>query len=404
MQMRTALVLKCSTALILSIGLASCNTLPRSGPSHQAIDRGANTKFISADKTVGIKYALVDITKQVASHFDYTIINSLQKGFAGGKGPPPQTPLGVGDVIELSIFEAQAGGLFIPEDAGSRPGNYVTLPRQIIDNAGMIQVPYVGAVRAAGRPVGEVQDEIVKRLANRAIEPQVMITTTQNRSNTLSVLGDVNAPQQIDISPAGERVLDVIARAGGLNSPGMETYITLERNNRQATVLFRTLIDHPSENIYVRPGDTIFVNRERRTYLVFGATELAGRVDFEDSNLTFGEAIAKTGGLLDGRADPAQVFLYREVPRETLVQMGVDVSHLPGQIIPTVFRANMRDPAMFFALQQFKMKDKDIIYVSNADAVEVSKFLGLVNDVSNTSANVPSNALTTRNTVRRLTN
>ena len=69
-----------------------------------------------------------------------------------------------------------------------------------------------------------------------------------------------------------------------------------------------------------------------------------------------------------------------------------------------MFRANLRDPAMFFAIQRFKMKDKDIIYVSNADAVELTKFLAVLNDVSNTSANVPANALTTRNSIRRLGN
>lgn len=402
--MRGATTLKCSTALILSIGLASCNSLPRSGPAHQAIDKNASSKFISAKKTVGIDYALVDVTKQVVSHFDYTILNSLEKGFGGGRGGAPQTPLGVGDVIEVTIFEAQAGGLFIPDDAGSRPGNYITLPKQTVDRTGMIMVPYAGAIRAAGRPASEVQAEIEKRLANRAIEPQVLITTTLSRSNNVSVLGDVNTPAQLDLSPAGERVLDVIARAGGLNAPGYETYVTIERNNRQGTVLFRTLIDRPTENIFVRPGDTIFVNRERRTYLVFGATEQAGRIDFEDSNLTLGEAIAKTGGLLDGRADPAQVFLYREVPRDTLAKMGVDVSRFGGEFIPTVFRANLRDPAIFFAIQQFKMKDKDIIYVSNADAVELTKFLALLNDVSDTTANIPANALTTKTSIRKLDN
>jgi polysaccharide export outer membrane protein len=402
--MRVYIAARWSLALLMSVGLASCNSLPRSGPAHQAIDRGATTKFLAADKKVGIDYALVDVTKQVSSHFDYSIINSLEKGFGGGKGPAPQTPLGIGDVVDVTIFEAQAGGLFIPDDAGSRPGNYITLPKQTIDRSGMITVPYAGAIRAAGRMASDVQADIEKRLANRAIEPQVLISTELSRSNNISVLGDVNTPAQMDLSPAGERVLDVIARAGGLNAPQYETYVTIERNGKQGTVLFRTLIDKPSENIYIRPGDTVYVNRERRTYLVFGATEQAGRIDFDDSNLTLGEAIAKTGGLLDGRADPAQVFLYREVPRDTLASMGVNVSHFAGSVIPTVFRANLRDPAIFFAIQQFKMKDKDVIYVSNADAVELTKFLAIINDVSNTTANVPANALTTKHSVQRLDN
>lgn len=391
-----------TTTLAVVAALSSCTALPRSGPSHQSIDRQASTKLLTSKKKVGIDYALVDVDKRIASIFDYTLINSLKNGFGGGRGPAPDTPLGIGDVVSITIFEAQAGGLFIPDDAGSRPGNYITLPNQTIDHDGMISVPYAGAIRAAGRPISEVQNDIQSRLANRAIEPQVVITTTLSRSSNVSILGDVNSPAQLELSPAGERVLDVIARAGGLASPGYETYVSVERNKRQGTVLFRTLVDNPQENIFVRPGDTIYVNRERRTYLMFGASEQSGRIDFEDSNLTMGEALAKAGGLLDQRADPSQVFLYRQVERATLEKAGVDISKFPSDVIPTVFRANLRDPAIFFAIQQFKMKDKDIIYISNADAVELIKFLSIVNDVSNTAANIPANAATTKDAVNDL--
>jgi polysaccharide export outer membrane protein len=392
-------VTRWSTTFLVVASLSSCTALPRSGPSHQSIDRDATTKVVATKKTVGIDYALVDITKNVAALFDFSIINSLDKGFGGGRGPAPNIPLGIGDVVQVTIFEAQAGGLFIPDDAGSRPGNYITLPSQTIDHDGMINVPYAGAIHAAGRPVSEVQNDIQTRLANRAIEPQVVITTTLSRSNNISILGDVNTPAQLEISPAGEKVLDVIARAGGLNAPGFETYVTVERNNRQATVLFRTLVDHPKENIFLRPGDTVYVNRERRTFLLFGASQEAGRIDFEDSNLTLAEAIGKGGGLLDARADPSQVFLYRQVDRATLAKAGVDVSKFHGEFIPTIFRANLRDPAIFFAIQQFKMKDKDTIFISNAASVELTKVLSIITDVSNTAADVPGNAVSTKNSV-----
>jgi len=386
-----------------TLALTSCTALPRSGPSHHDIDSQATTKLVASHKKAGIDYALVDITRNVASFFDYSIISSLEQGFGVGKTSAPDVPLGIGDVVQVTIFEAQSGGLFIPEDAGSRPGNYITLPSQTVDREGMIFVPYAGAIKAGGRAVSAVQTEIEQRLANRAIEPQVVITTSESRSNVIAVLGDVNSPAQMDLSPAGERVLDIIARAGGLTASGYETYVTIERRGKKATVLFRTLIDKPAENIYVRPGDVIYINRERRTYLAFGASGLNGRIDFEDSNLTVGEALAKAGGLLDGRADPSQVFLYREVDRDTLVKAGVDVSGFTSDVIPTVFRANLRDPATFFAVQQFKMKDKDIIYVSNSDSTELTKFLGVVNDVSNTAANVSSDTVSVRSSYRRLT-
>jgi polysaccharide export outer membrane protein len=42
--------------------------------------------------------------------------------------PPSGIRFGIGDVVNVTIFEAAAGGLFIPIEAGVRPGNFVNLP------------------------------------------------------------------------------------------------------------------------------------------------------------------------------------------------------------------------------------------------------------------------------------
>lgn len=393
-----------AAAAFLSVTLCSCSTLPRSGPTHESILSQASVTSSVPARRQGVDYALVNLTKDVVPLFEETVLTSFAKGFGSRKSYAPNLMLGVGDTVQVSIFEAQSGGLFIPDDAGSRPGNYVNLPNQTVDAGGMIRVPYAGAVKVAGRRASEVEVDIEKKLANRAIEPQVVVTTVTSRANMVSILGDVNEPAQLDLNPAGERVLDLVARAGGIAAPGYETYVSIERGNKRATVLFQSLVDDPKENIYIRPGDTVYVNRERRTYLAFGASGVNGRIDFEDSNLTLGEALAKAGGLLDDRADPSQVFLYREVDRDVLANAGVDVSKIAGDQVPTVFHANMRDPAIFFAAQKFRMQDKDVIYVSNAGTVELAKFLSLVNGVSDTTANVPANAVTTRKSVNKLTN
>ena len=62
---------------------------------------------------------------------------------------PKRITLGIGDVVSLTIFEAEAGGLFLPSEAGARPGNFVTLPDQMVDSDGNITVPYAGTIRAA---------------------------------------------------------------------------------------------------------------------------------------------------------------------------------------------------------------------------------------------------------------
>lgn len=375
--------------LSLSI-LSSCTGLPRSGPDPQAVNAKALVKVSSDQGKVGIDYALVDINRDVLAYVSQTTKSSLRGGFGGGRGGPPNIVLGVGDVVQVSVFEAQSGGLFIPADAGARPGNFISLPNQTIGRDGTVSVPYAGKIRAAGRPVETVQDDIATRLEKRAIEPQVVISIVNSRSMEASVLGDVKQPSKVELSPAGERIIDVISEAGGLSSPGAETTITLQRRGRSATVAYSALSENPAENIYVQPGDTIFVNRDRRTFLAFGATGESGRYDFEDSDLVLGEALGKAGGLLDDKADPRTVLLYRMVGRDFLRSLGVDTRHFKGDEVAVIFRANLRDPAGFFAVQKFPMQNKDIIYVSTADAVELAKFLTIVNSITSSTRDIVS--------------
>ncbi|ALN72055.1 polysaccharide biosynthesis/export family protein [Aureimonas sp. AU20] len=385
------------------LALSGCSTLPRSGPDDQAIERQASV-YLAAQKTEQTPYALVDLTANVLGFFPLEANKTLSTGFGPSRKGPPSLPLGVGDVVSITLFESAAGGLFIPADAGSRPGNFITLPNQTVDTRGQINVPYAGAIRAAGRLPEEIRADIEQRLADRAIEPQVVINLVQSRSSQISVLGDVNGAAKIEINPNGERVLDAISGAGGLSAPGRESYVTLQRGSTTATVPFEELLSNPRENIFLYPGDVVYVNRERRTFLAFGASGLSGRVDFDESNLTLAEAIGKVGGLLDSRADPAQVFLYRLVDAQTLARMGVQTGVTKGGDgqFPVIFRLNLRKPDGLFLAQKFGMRDKDILYISNSDSAEVTKFLAVVNTVTSGVAGPATDAVLVRNAERTL--
>lgn len=400
--MRIPVTRRSGIVVSMLIVLSSCTSLPRSGPDHTEIDRAAAIKVTTPDRKVGIDYVLIDLNKGILPYFDKIPSSTLRTGFGGGRGGAPDIPLGFGDVVQVSIFEAQAGGLFIPSDAGSRPGNYITLPQQTIDKAGTISIPYAGRVPAAGRMKEEVEQDIEDKLASRAIEPQVVLTTTTSRSSEVAVVGDVNNPQKIVLSPAGDRILDAISEAGGLTTPNIETNVTLQRRGKTASIAYETLLKNPSENIFLAPGDTVSVEHERRTFIALGASGINNRIDFEDSNLTLGEAMAKAGGLLDSRADPREVVVYRKVDRGTLQRLNIDTSRFKDDQVPVIFRANLRDPATLFAVQEFRMADKDVMYISNANSIELVKFLDILNSVTSTVRGVSNDALDTREAVREL--
>jgi polysaccharide export outer membrane protein len=383
--------------------LASCTFLPRSGPDGDAVIKSAKQHVGSPNGAANLKYTLVDLNADNVRFFSQIEPLTLRSLGSSTRTPPPDIIVGVGDVISVSIFESSAGGLFIPSDAGSRPGNFVTLPSQIVGRSGTITVPYAGVVHAAGKSTISIQRDIERALANRAIEPQVLVGFQSRSSSVVSVLGDVNQPDRFETNPGGDRILDAIAKAGGLSAPDTETTITLQRAGRDAKVSFKELVRNPQENVFVIPGDVVYARRERRTFLALGASGLVGRINFEESNLTLAEAMGQSGGLLDGRANPAQVFLYRLVPVESLRLLGLPLTD-PSAVQPVVFRINLRDPAGYFVAQKFQMEDKDILYVSNSDSVELTKFLEILNLVSSTVSGVTGDINGTKNNVSDIAN
>jgi len=393
--------------LLMVPHLSGCAYLPRSGPGDGAISRGATDAITADGKTAEqgvVDYALLDLTQRVLAFAKGDDYGSLFRSFGGGRGPAPEILVGVGDVVQITIFESAAGGLFIPAESSVRPGNFVNLPQQTVDKRGFITVPYAGQIPAAGRSLPRIQEQIVDKLENRAIEPQVIVSFVDRRATQASVVGEVNQADRFAINEAGERVLDIIARAGGLKFPGYESYVTLQRRDKTATVYFNTIVENAAENIYIASGDTIYVYQEQRAFQAFGASGAAGEFKFDKEKITLAEAVGKSGGLLDDRADPGQVFLYRLESRDTLKAIGIDVTRFPQTAaqIPTIFRTNFRDPAGFFMAQNFNIRDQDILYVSNADSVQLVKFLDILNSVSSTVSGTTFDARLTRNNVKSL--
>jgi polysaccharide export outer membrane protein len=345
--------------------LSACSLVPASGPASYDVQSQA---AYAADS---LPYAVVRITAQAEG-----IIAQYNPRIAGtfpDRRPPKEIRFGVGDVVSVSVFEAAAGGLFIPAEASVRPGNFIALPNQSVDSAGNISVPYAGAILAKGRTSFEVQVAIVNALKNRAIDPQAVVTLIEQRTSLISVLGEVNNPARFPASAAGEKLLDALTRAGGPKGQGFDTWVMLERDGHRGLVPFGALVYEPANNIYVHPYDTVYVYREPQTFAAFGASGQQGQFNFEAWRLSLAEAVARAGGLNDDRADPASVFLYRGETREVAEHLGVDLARFEGPIVPIVYNMNLRDPAGYFLATKFQMRNKDVIFVSNNPTVEAAK-------------------------------
>ena len=126
--------------------LAGCNSLPTSGPSTRAVENAGAT-----DPT--IQLVLVDdaIARRLLSQKQQRLFSETLSG-------PVETdaPMGAGDVLEVSIWEAPPATLFgsgVAADVRGAPSSSrpTTLPEQTVDRTGTVNVPFAGKVPAAGR-------------------------------------------------------------------------------------------------------------------------------------------------------------------------------------------------------------------------------------------------------------
>src|ERR1700744_3488958 len=369
-------------AIALLAVLPACSLLPGTGPKSDAVNNNATA---GVQSSTPLSYALVDVTADTIGFLSQPNLITFRGEFPDKRAKPTQV-VGVGDTLNISVFEAAPGGLFTPgQAAGARPGNFVDLPAQAVNKKGSIYVPYAGEIPAAARTIPDIQQAVVARLRNSAIEPQVVISFNQQHSSVVSVLGDVNTPGVLALNSVGERLLALIARAGGPKFEAIESYVTLQRDGKQVRVLLSRAVHDPRENIFIRPNDVIFISRESPTFTALGALNQNvfgqnSEFTFDTETLTLSQAIGKAGGLNDQQSDPAEVFVYRYEDRTFLQKLGVDTTRFTYDRIPTIYHVNLRDPSGMLLASGFQIRTKDVMYVANAKVVDYYKLLTLINN------------------------
>lgn len=332
-------------------------------------------------------YLVVDIDLPTLDQLGPVTTLGLHQSFgdSAAAGGVPSVTIGVGDAIAVSIWEVGGTGLFGSSGAMLRGtvadigtteigSTNSTIPSQIVAADGAVTVPFAGRVIVAGQTPAQAEETIRRRLEGKAMEPQVLVSVLSSVSGSVSVMGEVTQGARIPLSVRGDRLLDVIATAGGIKTAVHETTIQLTRDGRTVAVPLQALLNDPRENIFARPGDVITVSREIRTYTVLGAAGQNAELPFSSSVMTLAQAIGRSGGLIDQRSDAEGIFVFRyEQPG---IARGLNARSVLASSegpVPVVYRLDLQDPRGFFYAQRFALKTGDVIYVSNAPLNELQK-------------------------------
>ena len=362
-----------SVVALAALSLAGCSVVPTSGPSTDEIVAARQTEQLPD----GLELFDIDaaLTRIVESYRVLPLV-----GHFTDRRPTPDQTVGIGDTVGITVFEAGAGGLFSTSNGQLGGGSKnVSLPNQDVGPDGTVNVPYAGRIRVAGRTTGQVEKDIVDGLRDKAIEPQAVVTIHARRSGLVTINGDVGNAGRLPLSPRGDKIMDLISSAGGTKGQPAELFVRLTRAGVTGTVPLRTILEDPSQNIWAWPGDQIYVYREPQQFTAIGATGRSGNfpIDFDRTSLV--EAIGAASGLNDERAEPAGIFVFRQEQGDLVCAMKREKPcAAPNRLRPVVYRLNLRQPESFALAQRIPLRNKDVVYVANADGAEMLKFMRLM--------------------------
>jgi polysaccharide export outer membrane protein len=243
-----------------------------------------------------------------------------------------------------------------------------------VDMQGDINLPLAGRFHAAGLTVNQFEQETRNRLRKFVKNPDVVASIAEYHSQTISVIGAVNAPGVHQLQ--GHKTLfEVLSMSGGLRTDAGSS-INITRNLRWgaiplpdakndptnhfsiASVKVKSTVDasDPSENIVIMPDDVISVPKGQVVYAVGSVVRPGGFLLGEHDTMSSLQVLSLAEGF-SSLAAPGNARILRSVPGSAnRAEIPIDLKKLMAGKEPDV-----------------PLRPDDILFVPSSAAKTISK-------------------------------
>jgi len=355
------MALSCKTlvASFTLLTMTGCTIIP--GSHFEGIESGEKTRNLEQD--------LEKVNIQI---IDSSLI--YQQKQASKKIKPPSNldgidthdyeyKLGVGDVLTIGVWDHPE--LTIPA-AVQRTAEFDGFRVQA---DGTITYAYAPNISAAGKTVGQIHKELVKRLSRVIEDPQVDIKVVGFRSQKTYITGEVTKPGVYPVTEIPLTLIDALNQAGGLTEAADWRTVTFTRGEKTEVIKLDDFYAHGdiSQNRLLQHGDIVHVNRnDLQSVFVLGDVKKAGSVDVNRYGLNLAEALSESGGLNENTANANGVFVLRKRDLEK------------DGIIADVYQLHAKNVAALVLAEQFELQPHDIVYVTSAPLARWNRVISLL--------------------------
>jgi len=206
------------------------------------------------------------------------------------------------DIVEITLYN-------IPESEGG------VTPRRVegrVSQEGMLPLPLLGDVRAAGLTLTDLEQSLRARYAQYLHKPQVGVYIKQFRGQRVTVTGEVRNPGMLELT-GPKTLIDLLSLAGGIgDKAGSQVHLYRQGpDGRQSYVIdLQALARNPGlVNMPVQAGDVINVPQSGM-FFVSGAVRRPGSYPLAQT-YTFTQALTLAGDVNGDLADYSEIAIYR---------------------------------------------------------------------------------------------
>tara|TARA_B100000927_G_scaffold286962_1_gene279189 strand:+ start:44 stop:1186 length:1143 start_codon:yes stop_codon:yes gene_type:complete len=335
--------------------LTSCVSLP--GINKSPSKKKPSRKIIESEysiKDVGIN--IIKINSLSEMDIDYYNKNKIEevdfkvKKFSNIYDYKYEYILGPADTISINLT-----------DTDDLDNSY------ILDQEGMIDLPFIGKVKLDGLTLNEAQNILIDVIKDFYKNPDLQINIEEFNSSKVYIVGAVRNQKTINLNQKPIKLIEAAIEANFNPSAADKLYGTkgfIRRDNEVYKINLKNAFSglDEKENFYLKKNDVIFIDRNSDAIHVFGEVSKPG-VYFPNLGYSLTELIS-TSGLNQLTANAKKVYVIREKFNSFLE---VDV-----------FQLDIRNPVNLIAGRKFMLQSKDIVFVPPTEIVKWNRTISLL--------------------------
>ena len=303
---------------------------------------------------------------QVVELTPKTLQQQHLRATADAGNPPPEllaykTPeyvVGPGDTLLVTVFEHPE--LTAPGSQDQLDAN----TREVLSDGTMF-FPYVGRIRAGGRTVSQIREQLRMGLAPQYTEVKVDVKVLRYNSQRVLLSGSFKTPGPQSITNIPLSLVQAISTAGIDLTDANLAGLTLRRDGRDYLIDIDSLNRKGSQlsKVFLKDGDYLHLNSNSKNKIyVLGEVRSPQVISFGTTSVTLLEALGSSGGLSPDAADGDRVFVIRGAENH-------------ADAVSTVYHLNAEKPTAYLLAGQFQLQAQDVVFVGPANITRWSRFI-----------------------------